>query len=84
MEDNNVQSRVGERALGGISPDFAPLFHSEARGVGGTSSALNLVTALPAGANFCKALVPDGRLVVSEIVRPKMCAKLQPPGWTLF
>ena len=54
-ECNKIRSRVGERALAGNSSQFAPHFHSEARKVSRVSVALNRVTVLPAGANFCKA-----------------------------
>ena len=39
----------------GISSQFALHFHSDARKVSRVSVALNRVTVLPAGANFCKA-----------------------------
>jgi hypothetical protein len=51
-----IKSRVeSAKALwAGTSSQFAPHFHSEARKVSRASPALNRVTVLPAGANFCK------------------------------
>jgi hypothetical protein len=44
----------------GISSQFAPHFYSEAKKVSRASPALNRVTVLPTGANFCKACSLNG------------------------
>ena len=55
QESTGSRDTIRPAATAAISSQFAPHFYSEARKVSRASPALNRVTVLPAGANFCKA-----------------------------